>query len=111
MCLACHEDLKQKMKDEVVHAPAAGDCLRCHEAHFADEALLLTQEQHELCGDCHDFEDADFSIAHIGIDPGVMNCVSCHTPHSSTDPRMFKGEAHAPFAAGSCEECHIVEQR
>ena len=97
------------MDAETVHAPAAGDCLRCHEAHFAEETHLLTENLFDLCGDCHDLKDADFSRVHLDIDPALMNCVSCHTPHSSTDPRLFKGEAHAPFAAGSCEECHLVK--
>jgi predicted CXXCH cytochrome family protein len=111
LCLSCHGQLAQEMADEQVHPPAAGDCLRCHEPHFAAQAPLLVQAQLELCGDCHDLDDVSFSSAHLGIDPAVMNCTNCHAPHSSTDPKMLKGEEHAPFAARSCEECHVVEKR
>jgi hypothetical protein len=37
-----------------------------------------------------------------------MDCVSCHDPHASKDPKLFRAEAHAPFAARACEECHVV---
>jgi hypothetical protein len=37
-----------------------------------------------------------------------MNCVKCHDPHASKDPALFRSNLHAPFAARSCEECHVV---
>jgi hypothetical protein len=54
--------------------------------------------------------EAAFGKAHLGIDPAVMNCVKCHDPHASKDPGLFREALHAPFAARSCEECHVVER-
>ena len=72
------------------------------------EATLLTQPAGTLCGDCHDLDDAAFSGAHLGIDPAVMDCMRCHAPHASQDPKFFRANQHAPFAAGSCSDCHLV---
>jgi hypothetical protein len=40
-----------------------------------------------------------------------MNCVGCHSPHTSKDPKLFKEQVHAPFAGRSCEECHVVPNK
>jgi hypothetical protein len=40
-----------------------------------------------------------------------MNCVSCHAPHSSKEPKLFKTTVHPPFAGGSCDECHVVAKK
>jgi hypothetical protein len=40
-----------------------------------------------------------------------MNCVSCHEPHASKDPKLFKPQVHAPFESGACEECHVVPSK
>jgi predicted CXXCH cytochrome family protein len=109
LCLTCHAALGDRIKTENAHSPASGDCTTCHEPHFAAETRLLNARQQDLCAGCHDVAEAAFSRAHLGIDPGVMNCVKCHDPHASKDPKLFKPVAHAPFAARSCEECHVVK--
>ena len=68
----------------------------------------MNQAVQLLCGECHDFKRPTFGKAHINIDPGVMNCRSCHDPHASKDPKFFKTSVHPPFAGRSCEDCHIV---
>jgi hypothetical protein len=71
----------------------------------------MSSPQAKLCGECHDTKAAAFSAAHLGIDPAVMDCVSCHDPHASKDPKLFKSQVHAPFAGRSCEECHVVPNK
>jgi hypothetical protein len=39
-----------------------------------------------------------------------MDCMSCHAPHASKDPKFFNEMIHPPFAGRYCEECHIVEK-
>ena len=64
-----------------------------------------------LCGDCHDLNDSSFAKAHINIKAAVMDCKSCHDPHASKDPKLFKENVHPPFAARSCDDCHIGEKK
>jgi hypothetical protein len=77
----------------------------------ARNARLLDRPQQQVCADCHDVAGAAFSKAHLGIDPAVMNCVKCHDPHASADPKLFRAHVHAPFASRSCEECHVVTEK
>jgi predicted CXXCH cytochrome family protein len=111
VCLACHKDLKERMGKETAHPPAAGDCLVCHKPHGSPQDRLLVQPILEICSQCHDVKADSFKSAHIYIDATVMNCRSCHDPHSSADPKLFKSHVHAPFAGRSCDECHIVVKR
>ena len=39
---------------------------------------------------------------------GRMACASCHDPHASKDPKLFKPVGHAPFMARQCEACHTA---
>jgi hypothetical protein len=52
-----------------------------------------------------------FANAHINIDSAIIDCKSCHDPHASKDPKFFKVNIHPPFAARSCEDCHVVEKQ
>jgi predicted CXXCH cytochrome family protein len=110
LCLSCHGPIGEALKAGTAHPPAESQCTSCHLPHFAGEARLLAQRQQTLCAGCHDVKEAAFSTAHLGIDASVMNCVRCHDPHGSKDPKLFKPELHAPFAARSCEECHVVKR-
>jgi predicted CXXCH cytochrome family protein len=107
VCVACHKPLGARLASETMHAPA-DSCSSCHLPHFSGQARLLDRPQQQVCADCHDLTEAAFSTAHLGIDPEIMNCVRCHDPHASKDPRLFRATLHAPFVAGSCEECHAV---
>ena len=48
--------------------------------------------------------------AHLGLDAGVIHCMSCHDPHASKDPKFFKAQIHPPFAARDCDSCHVVSK-
>jgi predicted CXXCH cytochrome family protein len=111
LCLNCHTKVKEKIENERVHWPAENDCLGCHRPHFSDEPAVTTKPLHGLCGECHETDSDSFRKAHIGISAEVMNCNRCHNPHASKDPKLFKDVMHAPFAARSCDPCHIVEQK
>jgi len=111
LCLACHQDIKEKMDSERIHPPAGRDCLRCHQPHFSEEAMLMNQPLHALCNECHEADRDSFQEAHLGIDPSTINCVSCHTPHTSKDAKFFKPKMHGPFAVRTCDPCHIVDKK
>ena len=108
LCVACHVDLKTKMTEEISHSPAERNCQRCHQPHSGSIDKLLTMPLQTLCSECHEPDAESFKKAHISIAASAMDCMSCHDPHSSKDPKYFKPTMHAPFAARSCDECHIV---
>jgi predicted CXXCH cytochrome family protein len=111
LCLTCHKDMREKMGKENVHSPAEGNCLTCHLPHVSPQLSLIVQPILELCGNCHDFARTSFVKSHLGIDPKQTDCRHCHNPHTSKDPKFFKDVMHPPFAARTCETCHIVDKQ
>ena len=111
LCMACHTELKQKMAEQKSHSPAERDCQRCHQPHSGSLDKLLMLPLQSLCAECHDSTAESFKTAHLSIAAEVMNCVSCHDPHASKDPKYFKPTMHAPFASRGCDACHIVEKQ
>ena len=105
--LGCHRALKSAMDGGEVHSPAAGDCLLCHQPHASAENRLMVRPARELCAGCHDLTTAAFSAAHLQIEPARIRCERCHDAHASKEPHFFKSNAHAPFAAKSCQDCHL----
>jgi predicted CXXCH cytochrome family protein len=95
------------MATQKVHSPA-NDCLTCHRPHSGSQAHLADQVTGEMCAQCHDVADKAFVAGHLGIDPKRIECTSCHTPHASKDPKLFKKVVHAPFAGRSCDACHTA---
>jgi predicted CXXCH cytochrome family protein len=107
LCLGCHSQLKSDMDGGQVHSPAARDCLRCHQPHASGEAMLLAKPARTLCAECHNTATAAFGNAHLQIDPARMRCERCHDAHASKAAKLFKSNAHPPFAMKSCQDCHL----
>jgi predicted CXXCH cytochrome family protein len=40
LCLTCHENVRDKLKNEKPHPPAVSDCRRCHLPHVSEEPSL-----------------------------------------------------------------------
>jgi len=97
----------ERAKGEKAHAPFE-DCSTCHRPHAGPQPKLLTEPVQQLCAGCHDAKAATFQKAHVAIDPARINCVSCHTPHTSKSAKLFKKNEHPPFAARQCDGCHVT---
>lgn len=85
-----------------VHAPFQdGDCSLCHERKDTkDPGPIIKQQVNALCLDCHD----DFVKVlgrKYGHEPARVNCVSCHSPHNSMQPKLLVEEY-----ALLCFSCH-----
>lgn len=129
LCFTCHD--KTEFTKKNAHQPAAqGICLGCHSAHSSDEAKLLRKRPMDVCIDCHEnvttkpHAVAGFSSKGHPIgdtmrggkagktlsDPArpgmVFYCGSCHTPHSSDSPRLFRFRAKS--AMSLCINCHTM---
>lgn len=127
LCFTCHDQAEFTKKN--VHPPvASGMCLSCHSAHSSDEPQLLIKRPKEVCLDCHkDVTTRPHAIAgfsskghplgdkgndrrdkQILKDPTRPDrefyCGSCHTPHSSDSPRLFRFNARSSMSL--CSNCH-----
>ncbi len=120
LCFNCHDKLEFTKKN--VHEPVAkGKCLSCHNPHASDEMAMLKKKPADSCLECHAKilkKPHPASGAHpLGIvkvwqkpvmDPSrpgkVFYCGSCHDPHSSDSPNLFRYKAKDAY--GLCKYCH-----
>lgn len=131
LCFTCHD--KALFSKKTVHAPVAGGrCLTCHVPHASDEVALLSTNPFDVCLACHDevakkshavagFSSSGHPLgkpkkpkkdkpAAIVMDPArparTFYCGSCHDPHSTESPRLFRFNAKS--AMGLCGNCHTM---
>ena len=118
-CGECHEVAAEVEHAKTPHPPAAEGCLDCHTPHASNEPHLLRSKQPDLCYGCHEkAELAVHVIAGLQQDKGhplsaehdpsrkgePLTCVSCHEPHASAGPRLFRWQAKSAFEL--CQHCH-----
>jgi predicted CXXCH cytochrome family protein len=96
-CASCHED---KTKGKAVHSAIAMGCTTCHDVKTEGETTTvnLTSPKDQLCFTCHD--KAKEEVKHGPYEKG--NCVLCHDPHTSDNPKQLRAELNPNF----CLECH-----
>ncbi len=114
LCFSCH-DKSAIVGKPVVHTPVeAGMCTGCHNPHSSENEHLLVNEGNALCLGCHAgvAESPHVTSGHPlegGDDPvrkgQPFGCVSCHRPHSSEWPTLFRYEAADSFTF--CTNCHL----
>jgi predicted CXXCH cytochrome family protein len=109
LCYSCHD--KANFTKDDVHPPvASGECMTCHAPHSSDEMALLLKKPVEVCTQCH----TDVAHGnHISSQeepqdpnrPGTpFYCGSCHNPHSTDSPLLFKFNAQS--VSELCVNCH-----
>ncbi len=92
-CTSCHADKRGPFFWE--HAPAAEDCMLCHEPHGSNNESLLKQRPPLLCQECHS-QSGHPSVRYDGLSvrpfgssryANIKSCLSCHSQiHGSNDP-------------------------
>ncbi len=124
LCFTCHD--KSGFAGKTVHVPVAGGmCLGCHSPHSSDEYALLLKKTIDLCLDCHPNTakkpHAVAGFSSQGHPTGLVqekakelkdpvrperpfSCASCHAPHSSAGPRLFRFNARSSMEL--CTKCH-----
>jgi predicted CXXCH cytochrome family protein len=118
LCFSCHSS--EGYSGKSVHAPiAAGNCTECHLPHSSQNAGLLQRKGNLLCRKCHALVE---KIPHAVLgfneyghplrgrkDPGrpgkIFGCESCHVPHASEWPTLYRYEAESMFDL--CNHCHM----
>jgi predicted CXXCH cytochrome family protein len=117
LCAQCHDPFAGTKSR---HAPVAeGECLACHDPHASAQPKLLRRPLNDLCFECHEHEafrvhavvGVDLGGSHPlsgGADPARkgerFTCVSCHEPHASDSPRLWRFGAQEAFDL--CGRCH-----
>jgi predicted CXXCH cytochrome family protein len=107
-CLTCHNG--PEFTSSLKHPPAFEDCGTCHQPHASQNKQLLENPNiTELCTTCH--EDAVKTHFHPmgdkATDPRTrqpLNCVGCHTPHSSEYAPLLIADKNRKL----CVLCHDV---
>lgn len=114
LCLTCHDKAGFSRKN--VHPPvASGDCTTCHSPHSSDMIALLAKKPVEVCLQCHPDSAEHGNHAPRSGDkepedptqPGrPFYCGSCHNPHSTNSPTLFKFNAQS--MSELCVNCHKI---
>ena len=106
LCYGCHTEVKQDFSRPFRHRVDQGlvQCSDCHNQHggFLTKQLRATAAQDEVCFKCHADKAGPFAYEHEPVK--TEGCVSCHTPHGSTNPRLLK-RAQVNLL---CLECHTL---
>jgi len=101
LCLSCHDNFKEKLKDPFIHTPVkTGECSECHNPHTASHGKLLDEDPNKICSKCHEgIVPKNFKSSHKVVVEG--NCVKCHDPHASKNKFVL-------LKAGNelCFDCH-----
>ncbi len=106
LCYSCHDDLVEAFRKQDTHAPVAeGSCDACHAAHGSENPGFVIATAPDLCSSCHDLDDSLFAV-HGGYDLTTTDCLDCHNPHVSEQPKLVRNVAHPPFAEQNCDACH-----
>jgi len=112
LCLDCHKTGLDVSEKGSHHAALDMGCDVCHVIHKTGPEPTVENRNHltkgppALCLDCHDAKDADLQKAHRNQPFATANCLECHDPHQSANPKLMVKFLHPPFADKSCEMCH-----
>jgi predicted CXXCH cytochrome family protein len=112
LCLTCHKTGLNVPKGGSRHEALDLGCDSCHVTHKSGDksntefAYHLTKSSPALCLECHDAGDAGLIKAHNGQPFGKADCVTCHDPHQSLQPKLMQAFVHPPFGEKLCEVCH-----
>ena len=117
LCYGCHD--KALFTKKYVHPALAMGCTVCHNPHASNAASLLIDPVGKLCTSCHEkqssgkhvmtrFAAGDDHPLKSRTDPSdssrEISCISCHNPHSSTKPTLFRNENDN--SGNMCLLCH-----
>ncbi|HEX6944018.1 MAG TPA: cytochrome c3 family protein [Gemmatimonadaceae bacterium] len=103
-CMQCHD--RREFSRKNVHAALEDGCTTCHDVHDQKGLALKGEAINAKCSECH---DAEKTHAHKTGGPAkdprtgeVLNCVSCHEPHSSGFEHLTRFDEKRDL----CVQCH-----
>lgn len=113
-CLKCHVD---ELSQPNIHGIAQADCAHCHSPHGTQTKYpyRLSKKTNDLCLYCHRRISNGHPVMghpiYLAKDPmnprQEFTCLSCHNPHSSEMPKLFRFNYNNGAAQGNpCRVCH-----
>ncbi|MCU1266476.1 MAG: hypothetical protein JWM21_2794 [Acidobacteria bacterium] len=104
LCEGCHSEVKHQFNQPFHHKVLEGamKCTDCHNAHggFELKQTRLATGADAACVKCHADKQGPFVFEHAPVK--TEGCVSCHTPHGSSNPRLLRTSRVSQL----CLECH-----
>jgi DmsE family decaheme c-type cytochrome len=93
LCYRCHAETKADFAKPFRHRVnekllTCSDCHNVHGSWTPRRSLRATAEQGFVCFKCHRDKQGPFLFEHLPVK--TEGCVSCHTPHGSTNPRLLR---------------------
>ncbi|MEW6163129.1 MAG: cytochrome c3 family protein [Nitrospirota bacterium] len=113
LCWGCHEPLKEQLKRPYTHLSfKEGKCSSCHNPHASSEENQLLAAPNKICKSCHAPRCKAGGVS-IAFATERLNCITCHSGHSSNTSGLFGPYGHTAFLEKRCEQCHelIVTNR
>jgi DmsE family decaheme c-type cytochrome len=105
-CQSCHG--QHTGMERSSHGKGNVSCIGCHSVHSAvTPKHLLKLAQPELCYQCHQEVQPQFSMSHRHkVAEGIIQCTDCHDAHGTDQ----EGERHASVRQiDACAKCHAPE--
>lgn len=120
-CYSCHKEQKEeRLSKKYLHGPVnTGMCTICHNPHASEDPFFLVKSTWDLCVSCHIDKGSgkhivkNFSGKNFHPTRGILNplrknreltCASCHDPHASKTPQLFRANLGSGFML--CKKCH-----
>ena len=106
-CFQCHLDTKAQFSMPYAHQVLNGkmSCSDCHDPHKGSAHKgggTSIARANETCMQCHTAQAGPFVFPHEATREG---CVSCHSPHGSTNQKMLTERN-----SNLCLKCHFQQQ-
>ncbi len=107
LCFGCHTETRAEFSRPFRHRIKEGliQCQDCHSVHgggFVGKQLRTSSAQDQVCFKCHAEKRGPFVFEHVPVKS--EGCISCHTPHGSTSPRLLKVSQVNLL----CLQCHTL---
>lgn len=110
-CMSCHANRTSHIQwNSSKHNARNVSCVNCHSVHSpkSENAQLKTIRSTETCISCHKNQALKIKkSSHMPLREGKMECISCHTPHGSTNTKMLKV---GNTVNESCVSCHTEKR-
>lgn len=103
ICVGCHATGGRIGWKGSTHDQVDVTCTSCHRIHAPRDAVLVKNEQPEVCYKCHKRERAEFYRPSVHpVRFGVMACSECHNTHGAFTASLLA----RPSLNQTCYGCH-----
>lgn len=106
-CLGCHEPDAGPGWHGTAHDLDDVACADCHTSHSAQDPVLATTMQADVCFECHQQQRTQSMMAYAHpIRQGKMDCSGCHSTHGTGSEWLFARQT----LNDTCFDCHAEKR-